>query len=369
MRLRLLALPETGRLISTYQKRLIVNAPRLVFYYVEQKPGGIIPNTQNARRWAVEKRGATHFDCFAFHRFNLHNDPCDYKVGDFYCTIIANNAKYINNNDIFRFIIDLLIDSLRLCGPSSARLIYLGELRLGLTIPAKFFGIEDGGEFLPYLYRAAFVRMLDRAAKLHVGRFDIQYHNRVDVENKSIGPDRYAVPFRLGEIDLDSHSFLDNLSRTPRAAPDAKWDQIIGHEILSELRSEASLTRLQDLKRAKKFKWSEESKLRPLTVPTGASACSQENIFSAVKCACKLVAWISKKGIVEFGRRDALRAVDGSERLHGKSGRGGGVADALDILVAYDYVQKCPFPPIDYPCKRPSPWYEVNPILHRMSTP
>jgi hypothetical protein len=78
-----------------------------------------------------------------------------------------------------------------------------------------------------------------------------------------------------------------------------------------------------------------------------------------LKYTRKLLAWISERQIVEFGKRNAERALD--EPLDGESGEGGGVEDALRILIAGGFIKKCPSPSSGY--KRPSPWFLVNPDL------
>jgi len=353
-----------------------VNAPRSVFYYVNLRREGLIPDTEKARQWAVKKQSATHFDRFSFHHLNLNKTPGDYKVGDFYCTISAKNPQAITNKDMFNFIIYLLQSSFRLDGVAPCRLIYLGRHKLGLTIPATAFGIDHGGEILPHLYQAAFEKMSAWAANLWPGYFDIQMSGHVDAENKLLWADTYAVPFLLGETDSASEFFLINLSREPRVAPVAawaqiaKWDQKIDQKILLELTGAANYAWRQEqlAGRVKKPIWRQPEQLMRLSDPLfGASACSPEHVFSAVKCARKLVAAICKKRILEFGRRDACIAVGerlNGEPLTGKSGNGGGVADALRILVAHDYIRECPPTPTDYFSKPPSPWYVVNPSIY-----
>lgn len=362
-------LPEIGPAMSpyqmsSYQRQILEGAPRLVFYYTKGGRTGLIPDTVKARRWAVEKRGATHFSCFTIHRFNPEMKPDSYKMGDFYCVIRPKNNRNIGDSDVIDFIISILTFSFRLPDAAPCKLIYLGDQTVGMTIPASAFGAECGGEILPYLYKEFYKAMVSSAEYIQPGRFDIHYNERVDVENKRLFGDIHAVPFRVGEVKSTSFSSLIDIARTTRTAKDMKWNQTFDPDILVELKNEAGRIWHQQTSQSKCCISSKWPKLVPLSEVTSiASTGGSNNTASTRKCARKLQHWISMRDLSEFRRRDALRAVSGSELLNGRTGDGGGVADALEMLVAHGYIQECPFPPIGYASRRPSPWYEVNPNL------
>jgi hypothetical protein len=359
-----IAFPVLGPLRSPYQHRLIATAPRSLHYYVGRERKGLIPDTMKARLWAVEKNGATHFDCFTVHRFNLDGTPGAYKVGELYFRIRDRSCQNIDNGNMLEFIRSVLSFPCRIQDPSVCKLIYLGTFTVGLTIPASAFGIDHGGEILPHLYRAFQRVFVSSAVELYSGRFDIQLVERVDVENKRLYENTYAVPFRLGEIAADSAS-LENLSREPRAAPDGERNQTIDPDLLRKLQTSALQTwRVQSClnRRPASSKRPQIKYLRESAKDNSMSGSPYA--FSAMRCAQKLIAWISKENLVEFCRRNSLRATSGSERLYGKTGNGGGISDALDILLAHGYIQECPFPPTGYAYRRPSPWYEVNPDIY-----
>jgi hypothetical protein len=254
---------------------------------------------------------------------------------------------------------------LGLFNASACRLIYLGREVVGLTIPASVLDVDHGGEILPHLYREVLEILKTSAVQLHDGRFEIRFAERVDVENKRIGADSYAVPFRIGEIDSVPDDLLVDLARTPRASPDMAWDQTIDSDLSNKLHGNALHVWRQQSSGVKNRMSSTFPKLTLLSDPTtGASVCNSARAFSAMKCARTLVSWITKRNLLEFSRRDALRRMSGIECLDGKSGNGGGVADALDILIAQGHIQECQFPPVDYAYRHPSQWYVVNPELY-----
>lgn len=196
--------------------------------------------------------------------------------------------------------------------------------------------MDRGHTILPYLYRAVH-EFLSQFANEH---YNIGYSGRVDAENKPIGPDAFAVPFRLSEID--SKFSLKDLSRIRRDAPDAEWRGTIDQEILSDIKSKARF--LQKMThRAKTFR-------RPVQLiwqkgsPEVASIWNPERVALAKECAQKLRKLILHRGIFELGRRDACR-------LLGKPGRRGVAADALHYLSECRDIQMCPMHTSDYASK------------------
>ena len=363
-------IPVIGPVMSPYQRKIIEGAPRHKFFYVNGRRAGLIPDTEKARRWAVEKRGATHFDVFSFHRFNINKKPSSYKVGDFYCVIRSKSNKHIGDSPVLACINTELTLSFKLLDLSACRLIYLGRSALGLSLPATIFGIEHGNDILPLLYML-FCDGLSRAvSRQYPGEFIIQYSDRIDAENKKINSNSYAVPFFINEAESFSEHFFENISKTPRTLPVVNSPQMIGDVVLGDLRMTALAAWQQNSRKFRDNMSFEPGPLRVLGTSIAAPPmCSPNLVVSAMKCATKLVSRFRTKGIHEFRRRDALIAVSGTEWLYGKYGNGGGVADALIILISYGYIKECPFPPIDFPCGRPSPWYVVNPGVFSRQDP
>jgi hypothetical protein len=216
--------------------------------------------------------------------------------------------------------------------------------------------MQNGATILPHLYQAFSEKMSASAAEWGVNTF---FDGCVDAENAVISEGIHAVPFRLGEIKTAES--LGSLVKKPRPLPQGWTIGRINPDILKDLVVNAIHHQSDHVKSAA---WPRRPQPECVIDPPSASMCSTVHAESASKCARKLLAWILDRHLLEFGRRNALRAVDGSERLRGKSGNGGGVEDALRILIAGSYIQQCPSPPSAYACKRPSPWYLVNPALY-----
>lgn len=363
-------IPAIGPVMSPYQRKIIEGAPRLIFFYVNGKRAGLIPDTPKARRWAIEKHGATHFDLFSFHRFNIDGKPSSYKVGDFYCVIRSKSNKHIGDSPVLACIGTELAFSFKLLDSSVCRLIYLGRSALGLSLPAAIFGIEHGNEILPFLYKL-FCDGLSRAvSRQYKGEFSIQHFDRIDAENKKINSNSYAVPFFINEAESLSEHFFENIARTPRTLPIVNSPQMIGDVVLGDLRMVALATWQQNSSKFKDNMSFKPDQPTVLGAPIAAPLInSSDRELSALKCARRLVSWIRTKGIREFRRRDALRAVSGTELLDGKSGNGGGVADAISVLLSCGDIKECPFLPIDFPCGHASPWYVVNPGVFSRQDP
>ena len=232
-----------------------------------------------------------------------------------------------------------------------------GEQRLGLSIPSSAFGMEDGSVILPALYEAIYEKMSVATTESNV---KVYFDGRIN--DTCISPGIYAKPFRLTEIGTTVS--LDNLVSKERV--DYKHDLDVRRmdpDILRTfmLRAYRIFKERKDRRTTpvKSSEWPRSPQPECLIDSLADSICRPEHTESALKCTRKLLAWISERQIVEFGQRNAERVLD--KPLRGKSGKGGGVEDALRILIAGSFIQKCPSPSSGY--KRPSPWYLVHPVV------
>lgn len=348
------------------QQEIIRRAPRMLLYYSVGGPEGIIPDTEKARRWAIEKHGANHFSSYSYHYFGPDGSGSDYQVGDF-CFLVSSTKRCssekgedigpdkfitadtaLRTQQLLRF--TFKIDRL------NCNCIYLGQSTFGIFIPLSAFGIEHGADFLEDLHEEVLVRLSKDAA-----RFELQVSRsfRRPIENVRLPCGKFSIPFLIDEFSTLPRT-LEELASSPRVAPNINcaWTS---NSILALMKDTAAY-RSKRRYRRKKAWWSRPPDYESLVRQEHVPFCSSSNIRSAQACAQKLVRRITLNNLMEFSQRDAQRET--GEALHGPTGEGGGVADALQILIGGHYIMKCSLPRIDYPCRRPSPWFLVNPLLH-----
>lgn len=355
----------TTTMTSRAQQKILDQAPRFLFYHAAGSRRGLIPDTAKARAWAVEERGANRLNCLTFHYFGPDRMASDHRVGDFYCVVSDRHTAYLERGlntrpdkvdtadvalraqELFSYIFNV--------ANLNCRCTYIAPFTIGVSIPSSAFGMEEGAIFLEDLYYEAVATLSVFGASLGL---EVSYCQTVDVENTRLPSGTFAIPFLLDEIPRLSTP-LEHLAAAPRAAPNVDCEWQIDPTVLADMKREA----VDRWRRRRKKAWTMQ---RPepdhLVNPERAHFCNSMHATAAQKCARKLVEWMARKDLTEFGQRDAERAV--RQRLHGPSGDGGGVADALRILIGAHYIWKCPLPSMEYLCKRPSPWFLVNPLLY-----
>lgn len=348
------------------QQKIIIRAPRMLLYYAADGRKGIIPDTEKARKWAVRTHRANQFSRYTYHYFGPDGSGSDYLVGDFYC-LVSSTKKYCLENGAAvgpdKFITaDTALRTQQLLRFSfnvdqvNCKCIYLGEPTFGIFIPSSAFGIERGAFFLNDLYEEVFLRL-----SMYGPRFELQVSrsHRVPIENTPLPRGKFAIPFFIDEFSRLPKP-LDELASSPRVAPNGNFAWTVNRLLLAHIQGLA-VARSKRHHDRKKAWWSRHPDQEYLVNLERVPFCSPSNLRSAQTCAQKLIRRITLDNLMEFSQRDAERVT--GKHLHGAIGEGGGVADALQILVCGHYILECSLPRIDYPCGRPAPWFLVNPML------
>ena len=171
-------------------------------------------------------------------------------------------------------------------------------------------------------------------------------------DNTPLSGGRFAVPMAFWEFCHFSTDELNQIVRSPR-----KFEPIMNQErigINGDYNRQTSIgCGGTGHSKSGVSPW---RPIKPLINPvSGISNCHQTHSDVDVKCAITLVRWFKVDGISEFRTQNALRKVSGVFSLKE------GVEGAVSILLSHGAIAECPFPAFRYPCKRPSPWYVVNP--------
>lgn len=350
--------------MSSAQQKILRQAPRLLSYHTPTGQKGVIPDTQLAREWAVKKRGADRLGCLSFCYVSPGSQISDHRFGDFYCIISHEHREYRlhygNTQESEIPIVDLSLRTTALfsfifnVSLLNCRCIYLERLSFGIFIPSCAFGMEEGANYLDDLYSeaAALLSKHGRAFGL-----DVYYPPAVSVDNTRLPDGKFAIPFLFDEISK-FRTPIEYLAENPRIAPNVQFKSKIDPTVLADIEQKAVHRWHNRRKRA----WTlQRPEPNYLTNIERVDFCNPIYLSSAQKCARKIIEWITQKDLTVFRQRDVERSV--KQRLHGLSGDGGGIADALRILVAAHYICECHLPSTEYLCKRSSPWFLVNPLL------
>ena len=349
----------TTTTISCAQQKILNQAPRFRLYYDSGDRPGLIPDTAKARAWAVEKCGANHMNSLTFHRAVI--DGKAYCVGD--CHILVadkDEAQEFKTNNYavtakdVAFRAKKLLSSVFDAENPNCRCTYISSLVIGISISSGAFAMQEGAFFLSELYEEAATRL-----SVHAAGFGLQvsYRPIAKVENTLVEAGVFATPFLLDEASR-LHPPLEQLAASPRVVPNVNCEWQIEPTVLAEMKRKA-VDRWG--RRPRKAWTTQPSEPDRLIESDPAHLFNSMHVTAAQRCARKLVNWIRRNSLTEFGQRDAVRAA--RKRLRGPSGDGEGVADALKILVGARYIYECPEPVMEYFCKRPSPWFLVNPLL------
>lgn len=353
--------------ISHAQLEIFRRGRRQVIYYVGERPKGLIPNTQNALKWAVEKHGATHLSNYTYRSGSKH------RIGNFYCVISGKEkcaidkgmklecSKFGTADVAFRA--QSLLSLVFHVEKVNCVCIYLGPLTFGVFIPASAFGEEDGAIYLDDLYHEAFIRL---SANAGLFELEVTYPRIIPIENTRLPSCIFAVPFLIDEVSRLSKP-LEDLAVTPRSALHFNTEWRINPDKLADMKREAVSRTQSRHRRFRNAWWPRHPEREHLANSESVLSCSSVHARAAQKCAQKLLDWIAREKLTEFSQRDAQREV--RQRRDGPGGVGGGVADALHILSKAHYIRKYPTPSMKYLCKPASPWFLVNPLLHESIEP
>ena len=353
------------------QQKIINRAPRLLLYHTETGQKGLILDTRKARQHAVTKLGATHFNILTFNFFGPDGMGSDYCTGDFCCRIAHKDAepynlrpgllpRWINTADVALRARMLLSETFRV-DHLDCRCLYLAPCVIAVSISSSAFRKENGGLYLDDLYAETASTLSDRATELGL---EVSYLPVAPIENIRITSDSFAIPFTLDEASKLGAS-LERLATVTRSTMGLIPEWKINPIVLMELSKQAEPRSQWRLKRVKAW-WKHAPNVGFRSMPVQSPSNNTAQLKAAQKCARRLFDWISQNKLSEFGQRDAQRATQQS--LSGLLGDGGGVADALDILVEAHIVLRCPCPALNYWCKKPSPRFLVNPLLHGDNT-
>jgi hypothetical protein len=341
--------------MTPHQARIVANAPKFRYFRV---PGMyrdfLIPDTDSGRGLAI-RSGAAVISAFPIYRFDVDGKAVHSLRGDLYFRLLFSRGYAAENRlralRLFREVFEF---RLRVWDCSFIRLTYLGNRKIGVTIPHEYFGMWGQSAQLPRFYDMFLARV--RQLVIESGFADITIHRSgwVDVENRRLMEGTNAVPFAWDEFNCMSELDYARAVRSPREVPPIPCRAGLESNLGSELQRQASPPGYTDPEQQRQRGLRCVLSKPLIDAGTGALACGLGYDDGSAKCALRLEAWWRREGIEEFRGRDACRAVDGTYKEVI-------VGQALRILIAHGYVQECPFPPYSHPGRRPSAWFLVNP--------
>jgi hypothetical protein len=360
------------------QQKIVRQAPRLRAYYNSEGISSVIPDTAKAREWAIKQKGAHRFGSLAFHRIDPDGRYCDYRVGDFHCVISRENTCIDDGvdyeTDPFASAVTIALNAERLLSLAfrvneiDVKCTFLSSSTIGLSIPSSAFEVEVGEDFLEELYREAVFTLSAYAPGYAL---KVSYEHHFTIENSRLQSGLVAIPFTFDEIPRLRQSPAEFVTR-PRTAPSVKYEWKIDQEILAEMKHEARIFAgklrkaiARDRLKSKRSRFWSPSKEYCLSNEEYAQCGAPSTRTKAQENARRLIERITRDDLTEFSQRDVLRGLHG--RKHGAAGEGGGIAEALQILLNTGHIHKCPQLKTDYACKPPSPWFVVNPLLFTTS--
>jgi hypothetical protein len=213
--------------------------------------------------------------------------------------------------------------------------------------------MENGASFLEDLYYETVKSLSEFSERLEL---EVRYSATIHIENLSVSKDTYTIPFSFHEVPKLLTS-LEKLAAEPRSVSMADLGWRIYPLVLANLKQKA----MHRWNRRRNFAWwSKPPALEILTNLAGNLFYNSSRAKAAQRCAQGLIDWITRDELSEFGQRDAERAT--RQLLHGQNSDGGGVADALLLLMKAQYVHKCIPLSRGFGCRLPSPWFLVNPL-------
>ncbi len=356
----LLGISSKGRPMSREQRKILQEAPRFRFHDAADWERSVIPDTEKAREWAIAKCGAKRLSGGTFHCVGPDGLLAGSRFGDF-CAIFEDaeavgpldSGKFEKESaDFCQRILGLLLHAFNVPFVD-CRCTILSPDRIELKIPSDAFGAENDCLILEDVYDATASLLQSYGSSF---KMDVMQARMTYIENVQLESGTFAVPIMLAELLRGSIS-LRNLALTPRriSEPTAKW--LIDAAIMQKLLAEAK--RRWDGGH-KKIWWRQKPDPEIILNLTRGLSRNRPQDSLTQQYAWRLIAWKNKHDLTEFSQRNASRAL--GTRLNGKLGNGGGVADALRILISANYIHEGCLPVTKYQCKPPSPWFFVNPL-------
>lgn len=347
--------------MSMTQTKILMTAPKALYCYT-YKAGQkwLIPDTARAKERAIEL-GAKEWDALLFHRLDENRRPSPWRIGDFSCRIkLLPSFSQTGLCRIVEYIERCLLENAGLSNVDCARFIYVNSRSLDMTLPLFSFSLPYASLFRRYYYIALVEHMKALANAFHFDDVDISYSGRLTAPNTKTLDRRYAISINLQDLLSQRHNLI-GAAEIHRYSTCISRNGFIDSEICGSLLTRAkSLHEAHTASSCARLEWNARGThcpFRPLISEDGAVSCGPNTSARAVKCAIKLTGWLQRDGIVEFRRRDALRAVDGSFTLDT------GVDEALRLMTAHGYLIQCPLPTYSFGGRPPSPWYVVNPAV------
>ncbi len=331
---------------SARQCKIYKSAPRYRTVVLPHAGGGrrrqvrLIPDSSKSLLRALSEEAKADFGLLSFCRSDCDWAPPKHLFGDFICRIKADSRSVdVLSVDTMASLLHNILVSVMGLGDSADYQVKVDTDALVLRVFDVALGLEGGSHILNHLY-TALAHEIENAISSFVP---------VEVALSHVVPG--AVLFALEEERSLSCGYCSGHFSDRSGGVGTRRDDAFLRKVWST--AERMWLTQQALMRMKPLCW---EAVTPLVDPRGLSNCPGATM-RGLKCAIRLRAWINGDGIVEFRRRDALRAVDGSFTL------GDGVEEALSILSQHGVIRECPPFGGNTPGRKPGAWWIVNPSV------
>lgn len=230
--------------MNNNQESIFLNKQKFLYYHKNNKEQHLIPNTSKAKETAILD-GAKYFDTFSFCRSSEPSFPPAKKWGDLHIRFSAKKQITDENincikNTIRTFLYNNL--DLKFNNFDSIKVIMLGNLGFGLSLPARLFKLENGNPLLPEIYQyitekfEEFYLEKDREQNyiIHRGAF-------TNLDNVKLYKS-YSIPLNLNNFISNNWSQLQTLSISPQKwieKPSNSSEVPISYDLLRTLKIKA----------------------------------------------------------------------------------------------------------------------------------
>lgn len=198
----------------------IFQSNKKFFYFYKRGPNQykrvLIPYTENAKEMAITQ-GALFFSTYRSCRHDRQLFPPARKWGDLY--IRFKRTKTLSNEEfevIKNVIRNFFSRKLKLHSLDRAKIIVLGDMGFGLSVPADYFRLRDGHPLLPNIYACVTEWFENYCAKvISEKNYIIEKGSITDIENIKNGK-KYNIPLTIGEFYSFSYEEILSLSVSPK---------------------------------------------------------------------------------------------------------------------------------------------------------